>query len=285
MSIKVITRVLDTCTQESSSARLTMLVLAERADDSGYCYPGIAKICARTKLSERHQKRVLTSLCESGDLLIDPGGGRNHTNGYLLICGLSEADVSRTLSSKFQLDPLKASAVAADAIARQKKGDTGDTNSDAHDTLSDTINSDMAGQNSDTQGKRVTPRAGNSDAHVTQYVKEPSVRTVTEPSVEEEENPLPHPAIGIYQEIFQRLPDKQEREFLSRSFTDFNPDRWREVCKLWAAKGWQAQMLSGLVDRYQRNAPARASPSLSRSGMPIPAPPIHETIELDEIEF
>jgi hypothetical protein len=92
-----------------------------------------------------------------------------------------------------------------------------------------------------------------------------------------------HIAVEIYQDIFRRQPDTDERAYLENKLGAVNPDRWREICKLWVAKGWQAHMLSGMVDRYYRNAPARASPT--HPPIASAPPPSVGIIELEVIDF
>lgn len=91
------------------------------------------------------------------------------------------------------------------------------------------------------------------------------------------------PVLTIYQETFRRTLDVTERAYLQKALPHPDPDRWREVCKLWVARGWQPHLLSGMVDRYHRNAPARASPTHPPVA-PAP-PPAVGIIELEAIDF
>lgn len=65
--------------------RLVMLALADHADeDTGRCYPSIARICQRTGLGERTVQGAIRKLRASGHLTIIPGGGRGNANLYVV---------------------------------------------------------------------------------------------------------------------------------------------------------------------------------------------------------
>lgn len=67
--------------------KLVLLVLADHADDQGFCFPGIATISRRASVSERTAMRVLARLEESGHIARSRRhlvNGNRTSNGYLL---------------------------------------------------------------------------------------------------------------------------------------------------------------------------------------------------------
>jgi hypothetical protein len=70
---------------EGSSHRFVLLALADRADDDGYCWPGVQSVAQKTGLSPSTVRRVYRDL-EQAKLLMrierwTPNGDRD-TNGY-----------------------------------------------------------------------------------------------------------------------------------------------------------------------------------------------------------
>ena len=71
---------------------LVMLALADFCDDDGVCYPGIARIAKKSRLSERTVRRIIDSMIEKGEIVKEVGGGievkgergSHHTNKYTL---------------------------------------------------------------------------------------------------------------------------------------------------------------------------------------------------------
>lgn len=64
--------------------RLVMLALADRADDSGTCYPSMPDICQRTGMGERGVQNVIKRLVSDGHLAVEWGGGKHRRNTYKL---------------------------------------------------------------------------------------------------------------------------------------------------------------------------------------------------------
>lgn len=76
-----------------------VLALADSANDDGVSYPSIATLALKTRMSERHVRRVLRELEESGELVTVVGGyvdGKARASTYRLVLGkgdiLSEGD-------------------------------------------------------------------------------------------------------------------------------------------------------------------------------------------------
>lgn len=66
------------------SERLTMLALADNANDEGVCWPSQTTIARKVRLSVSQTTRVLKSLEERGYIRREPGGGRKSTVYQLL---------------------------------------------------------------------------------------------------------------------------------------------------------------------------------------------------------
>jgi len=66
---------------------LVLLAIADIADDEGKAWPSIARIAAKARLSERQTQYILRSLETSGELSVDRGGGRHHTNVFWVNVG------------------------------------------------------------------------------------------------------------------------------------------------------------------------------------------------------
>lgn len=81
MSIKVMSAVWEIEGIDSSEC-LVMMALADHADDSGRCYPSIARLAKRTKLSDRGVQKVITRLIEKGYVTVSPSAGQGGANLY-----------------------------------------------------------------------------------------------------------------------------------------------------------------------------------------------------------
>ena len=66
MSIKLMSRVFDAPPSLNGSNRLTLLVLADHANDEGWCWPGIKGVASKVGVSERQIQYSLTWLEERG---------------------------------------------------------------------------------------------------------------------------------------------------------------------------------------------------------------------------
>ena len=64
--------------------RLIMLALADHADDSGRCYPSLARLRQRTGLSERAIQSNIRALQTAGYITIIPGAGQGGANVYIV---------------------------------------------------------------------------------------------------------------------------------------------------------------------------------------------------------
>lgn len=81
MSIKIMTHVWEYSTQKGT-ALLLLLALADSADDAGQCYPGIAYLGRKVRMSERNTQRLLARLIKAGELRIDYNQGIETATGY-----------------------------------------------------------------------------------------------------------------------------------------------------------------------------------------------------------
>lgn len=94
--------VLDRSPTCGGSARLVLVILAERADKDGFCWPSVADIARRACLQERRTQIILRRLKIDGQIRILTGGkGPRHPNGYLLV-GERDAAMIDGLADKSQ---------------------------------------------------------------------------------------------------------------------------------------------------------------------------------------
>lgn len=77
-------RVWKTSTQKGN-ALLTLLAIADIADDDGLAWPGINFLAGKVRISERQIQRLLPQIEASGELHINKGGGRRKTNLYTVV--------------------------------------------------------------------------------------------------------------------------------------------------------------------------------------------------------
>ncbi|MGW7087593.1 helix-turn-helix domain-containing protein [Streptomyces sp. NPDC054871] len=84
MSIKV-TNWVWARSESRNGARLVMLALADRADDTGLAWPSIDDLCERAKLSPRAVQKGIAKLVEIGELEVEEGGGRRVRNRYRIV--------------------------------------------------------------------------------------------------------------------------------------------------------------------------------------------------------
>jgi hypothetical protein len=83
MSVKIMSAIFDSKTL-GPTERLLMLALADHADDEGWCYPSIARLCERTGLSERAVQSHVKALSEAGYLAVTANAGPKGCNVYFV---------------------------------------------------------------------------------------------------------------------------------------------------------------------------------------------------------
>lgn len=81
VSIRVMTQVWDRSSQKGSPL-LLMLAIADNANDAGEAWPSVATLAKKVRMSERAVHYLIERVKASGELQVDEGGGRHHTNLY-----------------------------------------------------------------------------------------------------------------------------------------------------------------------------------------------------------
>ncbi len=71
----------------SSGELLTLLAIADFADDQGVAWPSVTVIAKKTRLSARQVNRVIVELKKTGWLSVIHGSGRHKSNRYKIIFG------------------------------------------------------------------------------------------------------------------------------------------------------------------------------------------------------
>jgi len=101
VSNKRITGVLDH-SQTRGTARLLMVILADRADDDGFCWPGRDDIARRANVSASNNvSRILQQACDLRELYIHERPG--YVNQYLVLPGQSLDDIQAAFDRRFSI--------------------------------------------------------------------------------------------------------------------------------------------------------------------------------------
>jgi hypothetical protein len=83
MSIRVMTQVWDHG-PDNQGELLVLLALADFADDRGVCWPSMASIARKARLTERGAQKIVRRLEATGHVRIVTGGGRHGCNQYVI---------------------------------------------------------------------------------------------------------------------------------------------------------------------------------------------------------
>jgi hypothetical protein len=81
MSIKIMSAVWESG-PAGASETLLLLALADYCNDEGECWPSVAALARKARMTERGVQKIAARLCEAGLLEIELGGGRKNCNLY-----------------------------------------------------------------------------------------------------------------------------------------------------------------------------------------------------------
>lgn len=89
--------------QHKGSRLLLLLALADHCDHEGVCWPGVARLAQKTRVTERQVQYHLRALEDSGELISIIQPGREKSNRYFVTVGLDAATIAQTLAQHPQL--------------------------------------------------------------------------------------------------------------------------------------------------------------------------------------
>lgn len=109
MSIKIMNRVWEHSRQKSNR-RLTLLAIADNANDFGIAWPGTATLARKGNISRRTVDHVIADLAWTGELAVYPLRGRSHS--YIVLTNMSCAEYKAALKQLSKQRKCKTSELA-----------------------------------------------------------------------------------------------------------------------------------------------------------------------------
>jgi len=88
MSVKVMSRVWEHAPHKESTL-LVLLALADYADDNGICWPDVASIATKARITDRRAIDIIRDLEADGSIAFQKGGGRGRRSCYAVLLGLT----------------------------------------------------------------------------------------------------------------------------------------------------------------------------------------------------
>jgi hypothetical protein len=108
MSLKHIQRVFDQ-SQTRGGTRMALVVVADKADDLGYCWPGQELIAKQAGLTTRSIGRNLQEAADLGELIILARTGAK--NRYVVSLGAEEKEIFQALTERAYMSRAEATAI------------------------------------------------------------------------------------------------------------------------------------------------------------------------------
>lgn len=81
MSIRIMSLVWDK-SKHKGSALLLMLALADHADDTGKCWPGMSSLAKKTRMGRRNVVKLMERIEQSGEVVVEKRGNQSASNRY-----------------------------------------------------------------------------------------------------------------------------------------------------------------------------------------------------------
>lgn len=116
----------------SGSDLLVLLALADMAHDDGICWPSLATLCERSRLSERYVRDIIRTLEDSSAVVTTISRGRGHSNVYRVMTaaglhgaplvekGLPSAVLQELAPEEKGLSPVEKGAPSSEKGASQR---------------------------------------------------------------------------------------------------------------------------------------------------------------------
>lgn len=227
MSIKVMTRVWEH-SQHGGGTLLVLLALADYANDNGVCWPDVATLATKARLTDRQVSNVLKDLIKAGDLAMVQGRGRGKHSAYAVLVGLTEEQqekVKNFLRNNFgEIKTVKNDASKRGNL-RQEKGKF-DAFSDADLPQQDAPNPDPI-RHDPSENRQRERKTNKKQAHA--------------------------PAVQAYFDAYpNETLDADQIADITRTVTDM--PRWRDVLRYWKGNGHRARSVLKMLDRYSSGA-------------------------------
>lgn len=281
MSITCMNRVW-ACPTQSGTKKLLLLALADRADDDGFCWPGVASLAQRTGVSERQVQRMLRKLEADGEIFVKVNVGRYYTNQYVVLTGLSRDEAERVLAGRFGLSGAELQAALDNIPILEGKEKVTSRAEKA------TPMSPFRQEKVTCRTEKVTSRAGNGDIHVTRSIIEPSyksdkaLRALSEtPQSAPEKNQQTGSSLGLgkdeqtrsvfqetdnsaqntrrdkpkapsegvrfFRQLSKRVENDAQRELLLNVERELGTEALKAGIKAWFEHGWNRYNVAGMV--------------------------------------
>ena len=137
MSIKVHSTAWELSSQKGGEL-LTLLAIADMANDNGYAWPGVGAIMKKNRMSKRQTLRMLQHLEEIGELFINKRPGKS--SRYIVLLGTSASQFVDEATEKFKMNEGDALDAYWNAVNKQQVG-SGDKMAPAGDIMTPAENS------------------------------------------------------------------------------------------------------------------------------------------------
>ena len=268
MSIRVMTRVWEHATYKEG-ALLTLLALADYADDNGVCWPGQPELSHKARLGERQLRNVLHMLEGKGEIVSVPGRGRGNVTVYCVLSGLDgetrEARCDWFLShyGKAAIDDTKPAKKAAKTAAfTNEKRQLATIKAAIDDTEKRQLTTDKSGNRRHEEKRQFSApeRAETPVLPVMQPSCDPSVDPSWIPGGgggrdhTTHEPPPPPPRHFALQAFAERYPSMQLSVDQERRITTTVTDAptWEMALNYWTDNRHKPANLTGLLDKYTK---------------------------------
>jgi hypothetical protein len=83
MSIKIMNEVWEHSKLDGTEL-LMLIAIADHANDDRECWPSMARLAHKCRVSERQAQRIINSIADKGELVIEVRPGRNYTNLFMI---------------------------------------------------------------------------------------------------------------------------------------------------------------------------------------------------------
>lgn len=246
MSIHIMSNVWKDSKVTEGRELLTLLAMADWADDNGGCFPSYDTLGKKARISERQAIRVVKGLIEKGEVCKPIHTSTLKSNLFVVLTGATtknEIEERITKSVKARGGTIKPNDLkeCVESVMENRKGDKlvmGDT----YDTLE--------GDTYDTPTMTPVSPYTLDIPHI-----DTSVEATPPPPQKKQPKKLPqHPFIIAYRDEFRRSPNRQQMELLSTMPTsEQSVTVWASTLKEWALKGWNVTNIQGLLEKFNRD--------------------------------